>query len=156
MAKHAHVRHDGDAPAYWVLNSLYEVIAASEETAGAFAVMRMTVPEGWGPPLHTHPGTESCYVLEGTVRLHLEDEIVECGPGDFFHIPAGHWERFEPTSTVRLLVTYAPGANVDRMFAEMGVPAERRELPPETEPDLEHILQVTARYGLEMRPPAAL
>ncbi|MFI9236992.1 cupin domain-containing protein [Streptomyces sp. NPDC053079] len=153
MAKNAHVRHSGDGKAFWMLNGLYEVKASSDETNGAMTVMEMTIPEGSGPPPHTHPGTESVYVIEGTLRYHIGDETVEGGPGSFFHIPEGTLERFEPTSTVRLLVTYTPG-DVDKFFAEAGEPAQRRELPPRSEapPDVDRLIEIGKRHGIEMQP----
>ncbi|MEV4869700.1 cupin domain-containing protein [Streptomyces syringium] len=153
MAKNAHVRHSGDGSAFWMLNGLYEIKASSDETDGAVTVVEMTLPEGSGPPPHTHSGTESVYVIEGTVHYHIADETFEGGPGSFFHIPAGTWERFEPTSTVRLLITYAPGG-IEAFFAEAGEPAQRRELPPrsDTPPDVEALIEIAKRHGLEMRP----
>ncbi|MCQ8773636.1 cupin domain-containing protein [Streptomyces telluris] len=153
MAKNAHVRHSGDGKAIWMLNGLYEVKASSDETNGVMTVMEMTIPEGMGPPPHTHPGTESVYVIEGTLRYHIGDETVEGGPGSFFHIPEGTLERFEPTSTVRLLVVYTPG-DIDQFFAEAGEPAQRRELPPrsETPPDVDRLIEIGKRHGIQMRP----
>lgn len=153
MAKNAHVRHSGDGKAFWMLNGLYEVKASSDETNGAMTVMEMTIPEGMGPPPHTHPGTESVYVIEGTLRYHIAGETVEGGPGSFFHIPEGTLERFEPTSTVRMLITYTPGG-IDKFFAEAGEPAQRRELPPQsdTPPDVDRLIEIGKRHGIQMQP----
>ncbi len=153
MPENVHVRHSGDGKAFWFLNGLYEVKASSEETNGALTVMEMTIPEGMGPPPHTHPGTESVYVIEGTVRYHIAGETVEGGPGSFFHIPEGTLERFEPTSTVRLLITYAPGG-IEKFFAEAGEPAQRRELPPhsDTPPDVDRVIEIAKRHGIQMQP----
>lgn len=117
MAKNSVVRQKGDGDAFWLLNGLYEVKASGDETNGEMTVMEMTIPEGGGPPPHTHPGTESVYVVEGTLRYHIGNETFEGGPGSFFHIPAGTLERFEPTSTVRMVITYTPGG-IDKFFAE--------------------------------------
>jgi quercetin dioxygenase-like cupin family protein len=111
-----------------MLGGLYEVKAASAETGGALTAMEMTMPAGMGPPPHTHPGTESVYILEGTLRYHIGDETVEAGPGSFFDISEGVLENFEPTSDVRVLVIYTPGG-IDEFFAEAGEPAARREVP---------------------------
>jgi quercetin dioxygenase-like cupin family protein len=117
--------------------------------------MEMTIPAGMGPPPHTHPGTESVYVLEGTVRYHIGDETIEGGPGSFFHIPEGVVENFEPTSDVRVLVLYTPGG-IDQFFAEAGEPAERREVPPAPAepPDIERLIAIGEKHGMQIRPPA--
>ncbi|WP_431043392.1 cupin domain-containing protein [Streptomyces sp. P1-3] len=151
MAKNAHVRRSGEGKAFWMLNGLYEVKASSDETNGEMTVMEMTIPEGMGPPPHIHPGTESVYVMEGTLRYHIGNKTVEGGPGDFFHIPEGTVERFEPTSTVRVLVTYTPGG-IDKFFAEAGEPAQRRELPPRSDaaPDIDRLIEIGKRHGIQM------
>jgi quercetin dioxygenase-like cupin family protein len=155
MADKTVVRKQGEGTALWMLDSLYEVKAAGDETNGALTVMEMTMPAGMGPPPHTHPGGESVYVLEGTLRYHIGDETVEGGPGSFFYIPEGTWENFEPVDTVRVLVIYTPGG-IDEFFAEAGEPAEARELPPPSDspPDVERIIAIGERHGLQMKPPA--
>lgn len=115
----------------------------------------MTVPEGAGPPLHTHPGSESVYVLDGTARFHVGEETYDGAPGSFFYFPPGTVETFEPVSTVRLLVVYEPGG-IDRSFAEVGEPATAREVPPpsDTPPDLQMIAAAGERYGMQIQIPA--
>jgi quercetin dioxygenase-like cupin family protein len=148
------VRTRGEGRALWMLGGLYEVKVSGEETDGGMTIVEMTIPAGMGPPPHTHPGAEAVYILEGTVRYHIGDETVGGGPGSFFHIPKGTWERFEPTSTVRLLVIYQPGG-IDEFFAEAGTDAQARELPPppESPPDVERLAAIAERYGMEMAPP---
>ncbi|MGP3979731.1 cupin domain-containing protein [Streptomyces sp. KR80] len=153
MATKTVVRHSGDGKAFWILNGLYEVKASSDETNGAMTIMELTIPEGMGPPPHTHSGSETVYVVEGKLRYHIGDEAVDGGPGSFFHIPEGTWERFEPLSTVRLLITYAPGG-IDKFFAEVGEPAQRRELPPQSEIQadfIERMQETGKRYGIQMK-----
>lgn len=156
MAGESVVRKPGEGQAFWVLGGLYEVKATAPETDGAMTVMEMTLPGGMGPPPHTHPGTESVYVIEGTLRYHIDGEVFEGGPGSFFHIPAGVVENFEPVTDCRVLVTYAPGG-IEQFFAEAGEAAPRHEVPPPpTEPpDIERIAAIGAKYGMEIRPPAA-
>jgi len=150
-------RQKGEGQAFWMLGGLYELKVASDETEGAMTVMEMTIPPGMGPPAHTHPGTESVYVLEGALRYHIGDDVVEGGPGSVFHIPAGTVEHFEPTgdAPLRVLVTYAPGG-IERFFAEAGEVAKSHELPPPLEgpPDLERIAATGARYGMQILPPS--
>jgi quercetin dioxygenase-like cupin family protein len=154
MAAETVIRHGGEGTALWMLNGLYEVKVSVEESDGDMTVMEMTIPRGWGPPPHAHPGAETVYVLDGTVRYHIGEDAVEGRPGSLFSIPEGVWERFEPTSgTARLLVTYTPGG-ADRFFAEVGQPAQRRELPPlsETPPDIDRMIEIAKDHGIEMTP----
>jgi quercetin dioxygenase-like cupin family protein len=150
------VRKQGEGRALWMLDSLYEIMASSEETGGELTAMRMTIPPGMGPPPHTHSGGESVFVLEGQLRYHIGNESYEAGPGAFFYVPAGTVENFEPVGDrpVRLLVIYTPGG-IDKFFSEVGAPAERRELPPKSDepPDMERLIQAGRKYGLEIQVP---
>jgi quercetin dioxygenase-like cupin family protein len=156
MAGTTVVRQPGEGDAIWMLNSLYEVRASSDDTGGELTAMEMTIPPGMGPPPHVHEGGESVYVLEGRVRYHIGGEVHEGGPGTFFYIPAGIEENFEPAddNPVRLLVIYTPGG-MDRFFAEAGEPAERREIPPPSDapPDIERLAAIAQKHGMELRVP---
>jgi quercetin dioxygenase-like cupin family protein len=150
------VRNRGEGQPLWMLNSLYEVKASGDETGGQMTVMEMTIPEGMGPPPHTHSGGEAVYVIEGRLRYRIADETYEAGPGAFFYIPQGVWENFEPVGgTVRVLAIYTPGG-MDKFFNEAGEPAQKHELPPasDTPPDVARLISIGAKHGMEMRPPA--
>jgi len=146
----------GEGKAFWMLGGRYEVKASSEQTGGAMTVMEMWMPAGMGPPPHTHPGTESVYVLEGTISYHIDGETHEGGPGSFFHIAAGTLENFEPTSEARVLVTYTPGG-IEKFFAEAGEPAQSADLPraPEGPPDIEQLAAIAEKYGMRIEMPPA-
>jgi quercetin dioxygenase-like cupin family protein len=152
------VRKPDEGDAIWFLDSLYEVKASGEETAGLLTAMVMTIPPGTGPPPHIHQGRESVYVLDGQVRYHIAGETYEGGPGTFFHIPPETEENFEPAGDepIRILVVYTPGG-IDKFFAEVGERAERREVPQpsETPPDLERIVSVAEKHELRIKAPAA-
>jgi quercetin dioxygenase-like cupin family protein len=140
--------------AFWMLGGLYEVLLSSDESNGSTTIMQMTVPAGMGPPPHTHPGTETVYVLEGTLTYNIEGELIEAGPGSLFHIPQGSLESFEPTSTVRVLVTYTPGG-IEKFFAEAGEVALTRDVPPPTSsaPDVAQLVAIGARHGMLIQLP---
>jgi quercetin dioxygenase-like cupin family protein len=148
------IRHSGEGKAFWVLNGFYEVKVSGEETNGEMTVMEMIVRRGWGPPPHVHPGSETVYVLDGTVRYHIGERAIDGRPGSLFSIPEGVWERYEPTTdTARLLITYAPGG-IENFFEEVGQPAQRRELPPlsEEQPDISRFIEIAKRHGIDMTP----
>src|SRR5438105_6639520 len=80
MADVTVVRNRDEGDAVWMLGGRYEVKASSEQTNGAMTVMEMWMPAGMGPPPHTHPGTESVYVLEGRVRYNIGGDTCDGGP----------------------------------------------------------------------------
>jgi quercetin dioxygenase-like cupin family protein len=151
------VRNSGEGQAFWMLGGLYEVKVTAEETNGAMTIMQMTMPPGMGPPPHTHPGSETVYVLDGQLRYHIGDATHEGAAGSVFHIPAGTMERFEPTGEepLRVLVVYAPGG-MERFFAEVAEPAQAREIPPPptSPPDIDRLIEAGARHGMQIQAPA--
>ena len=74
MADTTVTRNPGEGDAFWMLGGLYEVKVASDETNGATTVIEFTIPEGAGPPPHTHKQDETISVLEGRVRFQLDGE----------------------------------------------------------------------------------
>ena len=154
MAGKAIVRKAGEGDAYWMLGGLYEVKVSSEESGGAVTVMQMTVPAGMGPPPHTHPGTETVCVLDGTLNYEIGGETFAGGPGATFFLPEGIVERFDPSTEVKVLITYTPGG-IERFFAEAGEPAKERKVPPPPSepPDVERLSAIGAKYGMQIQPP---
>jgi quercetin dioxygenase-like cupin family protein len=146
-----------EGKAYWMLGGLYEVKVAAAETGGAMTIMEMTMPAGMGPPPHRHPGAESVYVLEGRIRYQIDGETFDGAPGSCFHIPQGTLENFEPVEASRLLVIYSPPGTIEEFFAEAGEPAERREVPPAptAPPDIDRLVAIGEKHGMEIARPAA-
>ena len=149
------IRDKGEGRAFWMLGGLYECRVSSDETGGAITVMEMTIPEGAGPPPLSHTQQETVYVIEGTARYHIGGETQDVGPGAIINLPAGTVETFEPTSTVRLLMTYAPGG-IEHFFAEAGEEATERRVPPPLDgpPDVERLAAIGAKYGLQLQAPS--
>jgi quercetin dioxygenase-like cupin family protein len=148
------VRQPGTGDAFWMLGGRYELKVSSAETGGAMTVIEMLLPAGMGPPLHTHPGSETVYVLSGRLNYHIGGETFDGTPGSIFHIPAGTLEAFEPVEESRILVTYAPGG-IEQFFAEAGEPATSAELPPPPDgpPDLEQLAAIASRHGMDIQLP---
>ncbi|WP_220126911.1 cupin domain-containing protein [Rhodococcus spelaei] len=69
--------------------SLIGLLADAGETGGALTANRATFREGSpGAPAHFHTkATEMFYVLEGTMRFLVNDEIVTVGKGGFLTVP---------------------------------------------------------------------
>ena len=68
---------------------------------------------------HSHPAGQVIHVVTGTARIQTEaGEVVEAGPGDAVHAPAGelHWHGAAPDSPmVHLSITHGgPTAWQDR------------------------------------------
>ncbi|MBV9661356.1 MAG: cupin domain-containing protein [Acidimicrobiales bacterium] len=137
------------------MGGLYELLLSGDETDGKTTVVQFTIPVGAAPPLHTHNCDETVYVIDGTLRYHIDGEIFEGGPGSIFHIPAGVEENFEPTSLLKIIGVYH-GGSMDKFFAEAGELAKSRQVPPapSSPPDLERVAEIGARHGLVLIPAA--
>ena len=68
-----------------------------------------TSTRGFSPPLHTHPGEEIIYVLEGTLEYQIEGKPpVRVKAGDVLFVPAGaiHAAKNVGTGNGAELATY--------------------------------------------------
>ena len=149
------VAGEGDKQAF-LGGGLHTWKLMAEDTGGEFFLFEDTLSQAKTTPLHRHPESdETVYVLEGRIRYHINGETFEGRPGSTFHVPAGTLENFEPVEQSRLLVLYTPGG-IEKFFAEAGEAALTRELPPPSSepPDFERIVEIAAKYGMNIQPPA--
>lgn len=157
MADKPVIRNRGEGSPIWMMGGLYEVKVAGEESGGTVTVMEMTIPEGAGPPLHTHAGGEIAYIIDGSAQFSVDGEVKEASAGSTVYFPKGTVETVAPVGPqpLRILLIYTPGG-MDKFFAEAGEPASRRQLPPQPDspPDVERLAQLGARYGMELRAPS--
>jgi quercetin dioxygenase-like cupin family protein len=65
--------------------------AGGEQTGGTFYLGEVVAQPGFpGPPRHVHERLHDMfYVLDGTVRLQIDEETVELAAGGFACIPPG-------------------------------------------------------------------
>jgi mannose-6-phosphate isomerase-like protein (cupin superfamily) len=125
------------------------MMAWTEETGGGFSLVEHPMPpRHLAAPLHRHSREdEYSYVVEGRMGAILGDEVVYAEVGDFVFKPRQQWHTFwnagdEPA---RILEIIAPGG-FEHFFDELG------DLVGSGEPDPAALGELSARYGLEMRP----
>jgi quercetin dioxygenase-like cupin family protein len=148
----------GKGPAYWVVGDRYTILAAGEDTGGAFALIHALVPPQSGPPPHIHHREdEAFYVLEGEVTFQADGRTVAAGAGDWITLARGSLHTFKNTGTrpAKMLILVTP-SGLEKYFAEVGHPATGDATEPvaPTAADIEKLLAVAPKYGLEVRPPA--
>lgn len=87
--------------------------ATSDTTGGTFSMSETTTAPGFaGPPPHSHKElTDTFYVLEGTLTIHVGERLVEAPAGAYVLIPPGVVHTFSNTSesNVRFLNLNSPG-----------------------------------------------
>jgi len=145
------VHNVDEAPAYWMQDIFWVMLADAADTGGRWSMMEQLLPKGSGPPPHKHPWSdETFYILDGSISFFIDGEVTVAGKGSFVNVARNTRHAFRVDSdTARFLNGYTP-ASMEAMIAELGMRAEQRTLPPPTHarqggkmPD-----ELLARYGL--------
>ena len=140
-----------------VVGDVYRFLATGEDTDGRYALFEAVVGPGGGPPPHVHSREEEgFYILEGEITLQIGGERLVATPGTFANMPVGtpHSFKNEGTQTARMLISVAP-AGLEQMFFEVGVPLAdgATTAPPPKKEEIDKLLAVAPRYGIEIRLP---
>src|SRR5262245_12473260 len=140
-----------------VVGDVYRFLATAEDTNGKYALWEAIVPPGGGPPPHVHSREEEgFYILEGEITFYVGDQRIVATADTFANLPVGTHHSFKNESNrlARMLVSIAPGG-LERMFFEIGVPVApgATTAPPFTKAEIEKLLEIAPRYGIELRLP---
>ena len=147
----------GEGKAYWVVGDLYTILASGEDTGGAYALIHAEVPPDHGPPPHVHRREdEAFYVLEGELAFQADGRAITATAGTWVTLAKGSLHTFKnvSTATARMLIVVTP-SGLEKFFAEVGREAtDQSSSPPVTPADIEKLLAVAPRYGMEIRVPS--
>lgn len=148
------IRNVDAAPAYWLVDVLWIVLADGNDTGGRFSTMEQLLPKGSGPGPHRHTWSdETFYLLDGEITFLVGDEIRTARKGDFFMVPRSTRHAFRVDSvTARLLNGYTP-SSMEALIVELATPATRRALPPKgavAPPAM--TAELLQRYGMDVLP----
>ena len=140
-----------------VVGDVYRFLATGGDTNGKYALWEALVPPGGGPPPHVHSREEEgFYVLEGEITLFIGDQRLIASAGMFANMPVGtpHSFKNESTRPARMLISVAP-AGLEQMFFQFGVPVPQgaTTAPPPAREEVEKLLAIAPRYGIEVRLP---
>jgi mannose-6-phosphate isomerase-like protein (cupin superfamily) len=123
-----------------------------EDTEGRFDYVEGTIRHLGGPPMHLHHAQdETFYVVEGTLRFKVGEEMFDLTSGDFAYIPRGvaHGYVNMGQEPVRGLGIFVPGG-FDRFMDDVG------QLPPGP-PDPDKLREVGEKHAQEVvGPPLAV
>lgn len=147
----AHAVPAGEGEARWWLSSLAVIRATGDDTAGQFTIVDVTEPPGAGSPLHVHHREdEAFWILEGSVTLHVGDQVIEARAGDYAFGPRDVPHRYDVgRDGCRMLFICTP-AGFEDLVREMSVPAESRTLPEPSHPDRELMAAIAVAHGCEV------
>jgi quercetin dioxygenase-like cupin family protein len=120
-------------------------------SGAAMGMFELTVAPGARvPPAHSHRDNEELvYVLEGTLRYSVDNEVRDLQPGERMYTPRGSVHAFSNPHAhrARALIILTPdiGAQYFRDIAEVASAAGG--------PDPARMAAVMKRYGLVLAPP---
>jgi quercetin dioxygenase-like cupin family protein len=152
------IRPTGRRRTIAIVGDVYRFLATGEDTNGKYVLLEGIIRPGGGPPPHVHSREEEgFYVLEGEVTLLIDGKSLVATAGMFANLPVGipHSFKNESSRPAKLLISLAP-AGLEQMFFEFGVPLAEgatTALPP-TKEEIEKLLAIAPRYGIEMMVPA--
>ena len=126
-------------------------LAAKGDTDGHADVFELRVPPGARVPgAHHHAGMDEVITgLEGRLTYVVGDRVFEVGPGDHALAPRGvrHYFVNRSDRLARALVVGTPATLGPAYFREVGAAAAQGGPP-----DMQKIVAVMRKYGLEPQP----
>ena len=154
--RHPILRKPDEGRTIAVVGDTYRFLATGEDTDGRYATWEAIVPPGSGPPPHIHSREEeSFFVLEGEITVQVWDERFVATAGTFANMPVGSLHSFknQTNKKARMIISIAP-AGLENMFFEVGQQlAPDETAPPPSKAEIERMMAVAAKYGVEIRVP---
>jgi quercetin dioxygenase-like cupin family protein len=142
---------EGDA--LWFNGALQNIKVPGDWSDDAFSLVEVVSTRGRATGLHTDPSHETFYVLEGTIRFHVDGEEHLAQAGETVAVRRGVPHAFVIASeTARFLVMNTPGGQ-DRFFRDGGEPALSRDFASAPPPNHERTAQAAQAHGVEMLGP---
>ena len=136
--------------------AVFNFLSMGSETEQRHALIRIVVNRGAEPPAHTHSREdESYYILNGTVRYTIGNDIVTVSEGEYVYLPKDAPHKFEVITAQAELLMWLSPAGLDQWFWDNSTPApDGNALPmPQGPPPahvIEHFVNSLRAYGVEM------
>ena len=146
-----------EAEALWFFGEFLAILSPGERTGDGFSVVEHQSRRGFSPPWHRQPADdESFYVIEGEMTFWAGDSErpLQCtGPGSFVFIPRGAPHSFRVDSETARWLSFHTPAGHEGFYRAGGEPAQRRTLPPPSEPDIARVEAAGRDHGVELLGP---
>jgi quercetin dioxygenase-like cupin family protein len=106
-------------------------VARGEQTGGALTAFESAAAPGEGPPFHLHRREdETIYVVRGTLRVRLAEDVHAAPAGSFVFMPHGvphAWQNVGDDPALLLVVFTPATAGMERFFERAArLPEDRR------------------------------
>lgn len=96
---------------------------------------------------------EAFYVLDGEIEFEVDGRVVTATPGTFAFVARGAAHLFRvltPTARMLVICSGKPSDNLEDLFLGMGTLATERALPEPGAPDVDRLVALCARTGIEL------
>jgi quercetin dioxygenase-like cupin family protein len=105
------LRNSADCERRWFFGGgVFTWSLTTADTGSTFLLVEVAMEQGKTTPLHTHPADETMYVLEGSIRMHMDGDVLDLEEGGVSMAPRGVAHAFLVTSPVaRVLTLHTPG-----------------------------------------------
>ncbi len=135
----------GEGQHYRMIDGDYVDKATVESSDGGFEVFEIVAEAAPMAPPHVSPWSGLLYLLEGRLRVVVDDATYDVGPGDVLASPAGTPMTFEVVGDAARFLAITTGDRAGRFFADFA-----GSVSPDqpVERSLEAILEVTRRHGV--------
>jgi quercetin dioxygenase-like cupin family protein len=146
----AYVLGPGQAELRWMGETSTRFLASGATTGGAFCLVDERASRGESVPLHRHANDmESFYVLEGELRIYIDDQPgIHAPAGSFAHIPGGAVHGFRVESEqARYLILTTPRHG--EFYRAITLASREGGLPPLESVEGSRLKQAARDYGIE-------
>ncbi|GJE13812.1 cupin domain-containing protein [Methylobacterium longum] len=145
------------ADALWFTTARLTIHLSQKDNADGLTLIEHHMVEGFAVPLHVHRDEdESFYILQGEVRMQIDDQVRRLKAGDALTVSGGTPHAFRVVSPEARFLSMTTG-QFEEMIRSLARPAENEGLPPQAEPTDEEVaalVSACATHGIEFQGPA--
>lgn len=128
--------------------NLVDLLLGGRDTGGRVALISSVERSGCEPPLHRHRNEdEIVYVLEGELTFYMDGEPRRLRAGDCLLLPWGVEHGYQVESEAARLLTVVLPSGLEGFYRELDEDAGAA--------DIERLVTIAARYGIEITGPPA-
>jgi quercetin dioxygenase-like cupin family protein len=117
------IRRAGEGEKRWFFGGgvfTWKLGSANED----ISLIEVDMVEGKWTLIHTHPVSESMWVLDGQIRYRINDDEHELEAGDFVMVPAGVPHAFMVTSATARVLGIQPTCECESFYRGASEPLE--------------------------------
>ena len=149
-ASRAYGLAENEGRALWFLGTLMVIKADATQTEGRFDLLESTMPSGYAPPRHVHDADEAWFVLEGDLTFSCGEAAIPAERGSWVFAPRNVEHGFKVGPHGARFLAFAFPSGFSEFVEEIGEPAVARTIPPPRPVDVERLIAIARKYGIEI------